>query len=407
MRGGERNWARNLTYSGAIEHPDSVERLQELVARADRVHALGTRHAFSPCADSDGLIVVQDRIDPALVVDREAGTATVGAGIRLGDLGRMLADEGLAIANYPSLPHVSLGGTVATATHGSGDALGMLATLVRGLEVVGPGGELRTIVGDDLAGAVMAYGALGVVTRITVAVEPAFDVRQDPFGSMPWAVLDEHLDEVFATGYSVSVFTKWTGDVRNALVKSRREEPVEELFDAPPVHRTPAEIEADTKSTEVGRPGPAWDRLPHFRIAAVPSVGEELQSEYFVPRATARTALDALRAMGDEIDPALHVTELRTVAGDDLWLSPAFGTDVLSIGFTWRDAPDLVLPLLPRIEEHLLPLGARPHWAKLFHARHLRLRDQVPRWRDFAAMRDEADPERVFGNPFLEEVLGS
>jgi xylitol oxidase len=147
--------------------------------------------------------------------------------------------------------------------------------------------------------------------------------------------------------------------------------------------------------------------LPHFRLAAVPSVGEELQSEYFVPRAAAGAALAALRSMGEDIDRALHVTELRTVAADDLWLSPASGTDVLAIGFTWRDAPDLVLPLLPRIEERLLPLGARPHWAKLFAADGEQLRALHPRWDDFLALRDAVDPDRVFGNPFLERVLGA
>ncbi|MGT2425568.1 D-arabinono-1,4-lactone oxidase [Amnibacterium kyonggiense] len=404
----ERNWARNLTYSARVQHPGSTEELQEAVAAADRVHALGTRHSFSPCADTDGLLVALDRIDPDLRIDAAAGTATVGSAIRLGDLGRLLDERGLAIANLPSLPHISLGGAVSTATHGSGDGNGMLATLVRGLEAVGPDGAVRSFTGPELAGAVMAYGALGVVTRITLAVEPAFSVRQDSFGTMPWTRVEEDLDAIFAAAYSVSLFTTYTDDVRGGLVKSRdaagRPGP---FFGAQPTPRDPAEIEAPTSHTPVGDFGPSWDRLPHFRLAAVPSVGEELQSEYFVPRARALEALIALRDLGRDIDPALHVTELRTVAADGLWLSPASGADVLAIGFTWRDVPELVLPLLPRIEERLLPLGARPHWAKLFAARADVLRERYAGWDDFARLRDEVDPGRVFANPFLTEVLGS
>ncbi|GAA2750549.1 D-arabinono-1,4-lactone oxidase [Amnibacterium kyonggiense] len=404
----ERNWARNLTYSAPVQHPGSIEELQDAVAAATRVHALGTRHSFSRCADTDGLLVALDLIEPDLRVDAAAGTATVGAAIRLGDLGRLLDDHGLAIANLPSLPHISLGGAVATATHGSGDGNGMLATLVRGLEVVGPDGAIRSFAGPELAGAVMAYGALGVVTRITVAVEPAFSVRQDPFSTMPWTSVEQHLDAIFAAAYSVSLFTTYTGDVRGGLVKSRDAAGWSgPFFGAEPTPRDPAEIEAATSKTPVGDFGPSWDRLPHFRLAAVPSVGEELQSEYFVPRARAQEALAALRGLGEDIDPALHVTELRTVAADDLWLSPASGADVLAIGFTWRDLPELVLPLLPRIEERILPLGARPHWAKLFAARADVLRERYTGWDDFARLRDEVDPDRVFGNPFLAEVLGS
>ena len=402
----ERNWARNLVYSAPVAHPGSVEELQEAVAAATRVHALGTRHSFTPCADTDGLLVALDRVAPDLVVDAAARTATVGSAIRLGDLGRLLDEQGWAIANLPSLPHISLGGAVATATHGSGDGLGMLATLVRGLEVVGPGGAVRRYEGAELAGAVLSYGALGVVTRITVAVEPAFAVRQDAFDAMPWAEAEAHLDEVFAAAYSVSLFTTYTGDVRGALVKARTGDGWDgPFFGAAPSPRDPADIGATTKNTEVGTWGPSWDRLPHFRLAAVPSVGEELQSEYFVPREAAREALRALRGIGADIDRALHVTELRTVAADDLWLSAAAGSDVLSIGFTWKDEPDLVLPLLPRIEERLLPLGARPHWAKLFAVRGERLRALHPHWDDFLALRDAADPERVFTNAFLAEVL--
>jgi xylitol oxidase len=339
-------------------------------------------------------------------VDEAAGTATVGSAIRLGDLGRLLEERGYAIANLPSLPHISLGGAVATATHGSGDSLGMLATFVRGLEVIGADGAIRRFEGAELAGAVMTYGALGVVTRITVAVEPAFQVRQDPFSELPWRDLEAHLDEIFAAAYSVSLFARWTGDVWGGLAKARSGPGLSgPFFGAEPTPEDPAEIGAVTKNTEVRTYGPSWDRLPHFRLAAVPSVGEELQSEYFVPRATALETLQAIRELGPDIDEALHATELRTVAADDLWLSPASGTAVLAIGFTWRDAPELVYPLLPRIEERILPLGARPHWAKLFDVRGEALRSLYPRWDEFLALRDALDPGRKFTNAFLEELL--
>jgi len=407
MAAAEQNWARNLTYSAPVTHPASLEELQAVVGGANRVHALGTRHSFSPCADSDGVIVALDRMAPDLVVDPDARTVTVGSAIRLGDLGRQLHELGWAIAAMPSLQHISLGGAVATATHGSGDTIGMLATLVRALEVVGADGEVLRIEGNDLAGAVMSYGALGVVTRVTMAVEPAFDILQDSFAGLAWDRAVDHLADVFAAAYSVSLFTPWTGSVVNALVKSRTLDRRTEFFGAPVQPQSPADIGVETRTTPIAIPGPAWDRLPHFRLAAVPSVGEELQSEYFVPRARAVEAVEALRTMSADVAPALHMTELRTVAADGLWLSPAYQTDVLAIGFTWRDIPDLVFPLLPRIEELLLPLGGRPHWAKLFHADAAVLAPLQPRWEAFRLLRDTRDPNRKFGNAFLAGALGA
>lgn len=243
------------------------------------------------------MIVALDRMAPDLVVDPDARTATVGSAVRLGDLGRRLHDLGWALAAWPSLPHISLGGAVATATHGSGDSVGMLSCLVRAIEVVGTDGGVRRIEGDDLAGAVMSYGALGVVTRVTVAVEPAFDILQESFAGLAWQHVEDHLDEIFVAAYSVSLFTTWDGEIRNALVKSRSLEAPAAFFGAPAVPRNPAELGVPTRTTPLGVPGPSWDRLPHFRLAAVPSVGEELQSEYFVPRAHAVDALDALRAL--------------------------------------------------------------------------------------------------------------
>ncbi|MCU1472058.1 FAD-binding protein [Amnibacterium sp.] len=406
----ERNWARNLTYSAPIAHPASLEEACELVGRSARVHALGTRHSFSDCADGDGVLVALDRLPMDLEIDEQAATATVGAAVRMGDLGQALDARGWALANLASLPHISVGGAVATGTHGSGDRLGTMSSAVRALQIIGPDGALREVTGDEVAGSVVAMGALGIVTRLTLAIEPTYEIRQDAYLDLPWSAALDRFDEITAVGYSVSLFTRWRGPVERVLVKSRDTEPPDDLFGARPAGGRigVAEIGVDTKNTEAGGvPGPWWDRLPHFRMAATPSVGEELQSEYLVPRATAKQALATVHEMADDLDAALHISEIRTMAADDLWLSGAYGTDAVSIQFTWRDLPDLVLPLLPRVEERLLPLGARPHWAKLFAASGVRLRDHYPRWNDFERLRDLRDPDRTFGNAFLEGVFGA
>ena len=406
----ERNWARNLTYSAPIAHPTSIEEACEQVARSTRVHPLGTRHSFSDCADGDGLLLALDRLPMELEIDEQAATATVGAAVRMGDLGQALDERGWALANLASLPHISVGGAVATGTHGSGDRLGTMSSAVRALQIIGPDGALRHVTGDEAAGSVVAMGALGVVARLTLAIEPTYRIRQDAYLDLPWSAALDRFDEVTSAGYSVSLFTRWRGPVERVLVKSRETEPPEDLFGARPAggRLGVAEIGVDTKNTEAGGiPGPWWDRLPHFRMAATPSVGEELQSEYLVPRATAKQALATVRGMADDLDAALHISEIRTMAADDLWLSGASGTDAVSIQFTWRDLPDLVLPLLPRVEERLLPLGARPHWGKLFAASGVRLRDHYPRWGDFERLRDLRDPDRKFGNAFLERVFGA
>ena len=401
----ERNWARNLTYSAAVVHPRSVDELRAAVTGSRRVHALGTRHSFTPCGDAEGAIVVLDRMPLELEVAEDRRTATVGAQVRLGDLGRLLEGHGLAIANLPSLPHISLGGAIATPTHGSGDALPMLADLVTGLEVVRADGRVERVEGPDLAAETMALGALGVVLSVSLRVEPAFSITQTSFADLPWDAVVHDLDAVLAAAYSVSLFTRHDGTVQGALVKSKDGRGSLAPFGARPDRTDPAEIGADVKHTALNEPGPTWDRLPHFRLAATPSVGEELQSEWFVPRAHAVAALEALRGMADALDPALHVSELRSVARDDHHLSPAGGEDVLAIGFTWRDLPELVLPLLPRVEERLLPLGGRPHWAKLFAVGPEVLAERYPRWDDWRRRRDLVDADRRFGNPFVDGLL--
>jgi xylitol oxidase len=157
---------------------------------------------------------------------------------------------------------------------------------------------------------------------------------------------------------------------------------------------------------QLGVPGPWLDRLPHFRLEFTPSNGDELQTEYLVPRATALDALRAVRSLASRIRPLLQVTEVREVAADELWLSAAYASDVVALHFTWRPEQRAVDALLPELEHRLLPLGARPHWGKRFAADAAALEPLYPRLADFRALARRHDPRGVFVNDYLRAKLG-
>ena len=409
------NWAANLTYRAARLHrPASLEQVQELVAGASRLRVLGSRHSFNDIADADELLVL-DGLAGEVAVDAAAGTVTVPAAMRYGELAGRLRAEGLALANLASLPHISVGGAVATATHGSGDANGNLATAVAGLELVGGTGELLTAARGDpgFDGLVVGLGALGAVTRLTLDVEPGYQVRQRAFEGLPWAALFDHFDEVTSAGYSVSLFTSWEEEtVDQVWVKSRvtgaPEEVRGELFGAVPATQDRHPIlglDPVNCTRQLGVPGPWADRLPHFRMGFTPSSGEELQSEYHLPRAQAVAALQALRGLAGVIRPVLQVSELRTVAADRLWMSPQYGRDTLSVHFTWHKDWPAVRAVLAEVEAALAPFGARPHWGKLFLAGAADLALRYDRLGDFTALAGRLDPRGVFVNDWLRRHL--
>jgi xylitol oxidase len=407
-----RTWAGTHTFAAPrLVDATSVQQVQDAVrTRAGRVRALGTRHSFHDLADTDGTLVTVIGIDPAPVIDERAGTVTAGAGVRYGDLAVWLEGRGWALHNMGSLPHISIGGATATGTHGSGDELGNLATAVRALEYVDADGELRqAIAGDvDFEGRVVHLGAYGIVTRLALAIEPTFDVRQDVYSGVPWdAVLDD-LDSVTGSAYSVSVFARWTEEAVSVIRKTRLGDTVEP--DLPEEwlggSRLPAPmiIDADNWTEQNGVPGPWLHRLPHFRLDATPSVGDEIQTEYFVPREHGVAALHAVRKLAARIDPHLVITELRTMAADDLWLSGAYDRDTLAIHFTWLPHPDDVIALLPDIESALAPFGARPHWGKWHRFDAERLAAVHPRVDDARELFARLDPEGVFSNAHLERL---
>jgi len=411
----ETNWAGSHTYRSRIERVRSVEHLQEVVAAAPRVRALGSRHSFTDLTDitdvDDGVLVSLDDLPTRVDVDPATRTARVTGRAAYGDVATALQAEGWALGNLASLPHISVAGAVATGTHGSGIGNGSLATAVASLDLVGPDGELRTVGrGDtDFDGSVVALGALGVVTSVTLDVEPTYDVRQEVRTGLSWETLASGLDAVIGSAYSVSLFTRW-GDagIDQVWLKSRGDEAPPRPVGAPAATTLHMFADGDTQAVTVqgGVPGPWLDRLPHFRMAFTPSRGEELQSEYLMPREHALTAIERMRGLREHLAPVLQVSELRTVAADDLWLSGSYGHDVVAVHFTWSRDQERVYAVLPAIEAALLPLGARPHWGKCFVAGVAELEPLYPRMADFRALRDRVDPDRVFGNTFLERVIG-
>jgi xylitol oxidase len=409
------NWAGNYSYRArAIHAPSTLEQLQEIVSTRSRLRVLGSRHSFTDIADSEELLTL-DRMGTDIVVDG-MGVSVAGA-VRYGELIERLRQEGLALSNLASLPHIAVAGAICTATHGSGDHIGNLATTVSGLEIVtSDGGVVKAARGDpEFDGLVVGLGALGAVVRITLDVEPAYEVRQRVFEGLRWQSLFEHFDEIFASGYSVSTFSRWGEAIDQVWVKTRvgsePEDVASELFGAvaatedkhpiiglDPVHAT----------HQLGVAGPWSERLPHFRLGFIPSSGAELQSEYLVARHHAVEAIEAVLRLGPTVGPLTQVSEIRTVAADRLWMSPQYRRDAVGIHFTWKPQQEDVERALVDVERALAPFEARPHWGKLFLMGADSIGRLYERRDDFVALLERLDPRGAFRNEWLERrVIGA
>jgi xylitol oxidase len=402
------NWAGNLTYrAAAVHHPDSVAAVQDLVARLPRVRALGTRHSFSPVADCPGGDLVSlDALPPEITVDPAAMTVSVTAGTRYGELAAELHAKGFALHNTGSLPHISVAGATATGTHGSGDANGILSTAIVALEVVTADGSLHTVRRDDPAfpATAVGLGLFGVITRVVLEIQPTYQVRQDVYIGAPWDGVLEAFDEIMAGAYSVSLMGDPGSPTLMQIWQKTR------VGDEPPAAAPESRYggrwydDADLPpgiglNPRAGVVGPWSERLPHFRLDMPPSVGgDELQTEYFVARRHAVDALAAVRALGERISPHLHAMEVRTVAADDLWLSPAHKRDSVTIGFTWRKHPGPVHGLIGDVEAALGDLDARPHWGKLHRFTADDLARAFPRLADAIDLARARDPGGKFAS---------
>jgi xylitol oxidase len=413
------NWAGNYTYRAIRLHkPETIEQIQELIRRSQKVKALGTRHSFNDIADSPEDLISLEHFDRVLALDRELHTVAVGAGIRYGELCHRLHQEGFALHNLASLPHISVAGACATATHGSGGQHGNLATAVVALELVTADGEIvifaRQHEPGQFQGAVVGLGGLGIVTKIMLEILPTFDVRQDVYENLPLAQLETHFDELIASAYSVSLFTDWRNATFNQVWMKRRtpiDPPFEldtNLFGATPAIRALhpiATLSAEHCTEQMGRVGPWYERLPHFRMDFTPSSGEELQSEYFIPRQHAFAAFYAIDQIRENIVPLLQISEVRTIAADDLWMSPCYQQACVAIHFTWKQDWPAVSKVLPMIEERLAPFDARPHWGKLFTMSPERLQSLYVKLPEFRNLLQKYDPQGKFRNSFLDKYV--
>ena len=413
------NWAGNYTYRAARLHkPNTIEQLQEIVSRSSKVKALGSRHSFNDIADSSEDLISLEHFDQVLDLNRERHTVTIEGGIRYGQLCQWLHGEGFAVHNLASLPHISVAGACATATHGSGEGHGNLATAVAALEFVSANGEItslaRDVQSEQFHGAVVGLGGLGIVTKITLDILPAFDMRQDLYQNLPLSQLEEHFDDLASGAYSVSLFTDWSKGIFNQVWLKRRVlpdasfEPEAVLFEATLATRALHPIEAlsaENCTEQLGIRGPWHERLPHFRMNFTPSSGEELQSEYFIPRQDAIAALRAVDQLRDQIAPILQISEVRTIAADTLWMSPCYQQACVAIHFTWKMDWPAVSQVLPMIEAKLAPFDARPHWGKLFTMHPEHLQSLYPKLPEFRELLQTYDPSGKFRNAFLDKYV--
>jgi xylitol oxidase len=414
----ETNWAGNVQYAaGQVMHPTSLEELQEIIATNELVRPLGSRHSFSTIADTEGILVSLARLPPRVDVDVKANTATVAAGMTCGEVAIELQRQGWALHNLASLGHITIAGACATATHGSGDRNKCLSAALRAMTVVGPSGELSEVRPDldrdRFAASQAGLGGVGIVASATLAVEATYDVAQRVYLDLPFATFSKNYDEILASAYSVSLFTDYRAERFTQVWRKQRVTPDQHL-EWPdswfgivgvdyPVHPVPG-MSPDATTRQGGVVGPWHERLPHFRLDHTPSSGEEIQSEYLVAREDAVPVLEALAAIAPSIAPVLLISEVRSVAKDDVWLSPAYGRDAVAFHFTWRKDPLAVLDVLAVIERQIRPFDARPHWGKVHRFSLEQLLQAYPQLPSYQDQRRRIDPSGVFSNAFLDSL---
>ncbi len=411
------NWAGNLQYStNNVYYPKTVEEVQEVVKRCNKVKALGSKHSFNTIANSKDNFISLSDLNKVVSLDKANNTITIESGTRYGDFAPYLDQHGYALENLASLPHITVAGATATGTHGSGVTHGNLSSQVAAIEFVNAKGDVINLSkkdGDKFYGAIVNLGAVGIVTKATLNVIPTFKMKQVVYMNMPMSALKDHFADVESKGYSVSLFTTWANkNINEVWVKSvanDNDSPApHELFGATLATKNMHPVQeqsAENTTDQMGVPGTWYERMPHFKMGFKPSTGKELQAEFFVPIEHAYDAIMAVETLNEKITPHLFITEIRTIKADDLWMSPCYKQTSVAIHFTFKQETDAVMQLLPLIEQQLMPFNVKPHWAKLFTLDPKILQSRYQKLADFKQLVAEYDPEGKFRNDFLEKNL--
>ena len=407
------NWSGTVTFSDSNTFaPATTAELAEIIANNPKVRARGSAHCFNAIADTDAISVTFENLPHELVINKEKQIVTVSAGIKYGELAVALEKRGWALHNMASLPHISVAGAIATATHGSGVGNGNLATAVRGLEVILPDGRFKKINSDspEFAGYVVGLGVAGIVISVDLAIEPTFNIEQTVYRAMSRETYAANLVEIMSLAYSVSYFTTWAAAGGGEVWAKFRSGSVapETLFEAYPAtsnrHPLPG-LNPEPCTEQMAVSGPWHLRLPHFKMEFTPSAGDEIQSEFFVDREDAPAALAALEKIAPQINEILWVTEIRAIAADELWMSPHYQRDCIGIHFTWKKV-DAVYEFVKVVEAVLAPFNYRPHMGKVYSASPEYIRSVMPKMSDFVRLVKEIDPMNKFGNAMTDNLLG-
>jgi len=408
-----KNWSGTVTFGDSQTlAPSTVTEFSRVIAENPKVRARGSAHCFNAIADTDAISVTFENLPHDLIINKDKQTVTVSAGIKYGELAVALEERGWALHNMASLPHISVAGAIATATHGSGVGNGNLATAVRGLEIVLPDGSLKKVSkGDEgFEGYVVGLGLTGIAVRIELAIEPTFSIAQTVYRGMSRETYAANLDEIMSLAYSVSYFTTWAAAGGGEVWAKFRTGSVapDGLFEAYPAtsnrHPLPG-LNPEPCTEQMAVSGPWHLRLPHFKMEFTPSAGDEIQSEFFVDRKDAPAAIAALEKIAPQINEILWVTEIRAIAADDLWMSPHFQRDSIGIHFTWKKV-DAVYEMVKVVEAVLAPFNYRPHMGKVYSASPQYLRTVIPMMEKFGQLVKEIDPTNKFGNSMTDSLLG-
>ena len=414
-----KNWAGNITYGTKnLTSPVTMNGLESAIKQYPKFKVLGTRHCFNTIADSKNQFISLQELDIPITIDRQKSIVTVGAATRYGTLAEYLEKSGFALHNLASLPHISIAGACITATHGSGPKNKNLSGAVDELEIIDASGKTHVLSReqdrDTFFAAVVNLGALGIVTRLGLEIQPTYKVSQYVYQNLPFGELEHHFDEIMGSAYSVSLFTDWRNKncsevwVKQKVNPSNPPKALTSFYGAKPATKNLhpiVELSAENCTEQMGVPGPWHERLPHFKMGFTPSSGKELQAEYFVPREHSYKAIMAVEKLHEQISPHLLITEIRTIDEDDYWMSPCYRQPSTAIHFTWKPDWPAVKNLLPQIESALASFNAKPHWGKLFTMQPSVLRSRYAKYADFVKLAGTYDPQGKFRNDFLNQNI--